>query len=117
MNLYTRIAAVNVCISRSAGVEFDKSVAIAGETIAAVAEVGRAMRPERFAHRAVGVVDGHDIELKLCHWIKRKRIPTFSSQYQSVAALQGAAPRFSLMPAASWANIQPLINGHARRPW
>ena len=34
MNLYTRIAAVNVCISRSAGVDFDKSVAIAGETIA-----------------------------------------------------------------------------------
>lgn len=34
MNLYTRIAAVNVCIARSAGVEFDKAVAIAGETIA-----------------------------------------------------------------------------------
>lgn len=34
MNLYTRIAAVNVCISRTAGVDFDKSVAIAGETIA-----------------------------------------------------------------------------------
>ncbi|MEB3331188.1 MAG: cAMP phosphodiesterase [Synechococcaceae cyanobacterium] len=34
MGLYTRIAAVNVCIARSAGVEFDKAVAIAGETIA-----------------------------------------------------------------------------------
>jgi hypothetical protein len=34
MGLYTRIAAVNVCISRAAGVEFDKAVAIAGETIA-----------------------------------------------------------------------------------
>jgi hypothetical protein len=34
MGLYTRIAAVNVCISRSAGVDFDKSVGIAGETIA-----------------------------------------------------------------------------------
>lgn len=34
MALYTRIAAVNVCISRSAGVEFDKAAAIAGETIA-----------------------------------------------------------------------------------
>jgi len=34
MNLYTRIAAVNVCIARSAGVEFDKAVPIAGETIA-----------------------------------------------------------------------------------
>jgi hypothetical protein len=33
MNLYTRIAAVNVCISRSAGVEFDKAVGIAAETI------------------------------------------------------------------------------------
>jgi len=34
MNLYTRIAAVNVCISRNVGVDFDKSVGIAGETIA-----------------------------------------------------------------------------------
>ncbi|WP_255003849.1 cAMP phosphodiesterase [Cyanobium sp. HWJ4-Hawea] len=34
MNLYTRIAAVNVCIARGAGVEFDKAVGIAGETIA-----------------------------------------------------------------------------------
>lgn len=34
MNLYTRIAAVNVCIARAAGVEFDKAVGIAGETIA-----------------------------------------------------------------------------------
>ena len=33
MELYGRIAAVNVCISRSAGIEFDKAVAIAGETI------------------------------------------------------------------------------------
>lgn len=36
MSLYTRIAAVNVCIARAAGVEFDKAVAIAGETIAQV---------------------------------------------------------------------------------
>jgi hypothetical protein len=34
MGLYTRIAAVNTCISRGAGVEFDKAVGIAGETIA-----------------------------------------------------------------------------------
>ncbi|WP_235299976.1 hypothetical protein [Synechococcus sp. GFB01] len=34
MNLYTRIAAVNVCLARAAGVEFDKAVGIAGETIA-----------------------------------------------------------------------------------
>jgi hypothetical protein len=34
MNLYTRIAAVNACIARSAGVDFDKAVAIAGETVA-----------------------------------------------------------------------------------
>jgi hypothetical protein len=34
MSLYTRIAAVNVCIARSAGVEFDKAAGIAGETIA-----------------------------------------------------------------------------------
>ncbi len=33
MELYGRISAVNVCISRSAGVEFDKAVAIATETI------------------------------------------------------------------------------------
>ena len=31
MNLYTRIAAVNVCIARGAGVPFDKAVGIAGE--------------------------------------------------------------------------------------
>ena len=34
MNLYTRIAAVNVCIARSAGIDFDKAVGVAGETIA-----------------------------------------------------------------------------------
>ena len=34
MNLYTRIAAVNVCIARSAGIDFDKAVGGAGETIA-----------------------------------------------------------------------------------
>jgi hypothetical protein len=33
MALYTRIAAVNTCISRAAGVEFEKAVSIAGETI------------------------------------------------------------------------------------
>jgi len=34
MTLYSGIAAVNVCIARSAGVGFDQAVAIAGETIA-----------------------------------------------------------------------------------
>ena len=34
MNLYTRIAAVNVCIARGAEVPFDKAVGIAGETVA-----------------------------------------------------------------------------------
>lgn len=34
MTLYTRIAAMNACIARAAGVEFDKAVGIAGETIA-----------------------------------------------------------------------------------
>ena len=34
MGLYTRIAAVNVCIARSAGIDFDKAVGVAGETIA-----------------------------------------------------------------------------------
>ena len=36
MALYTRMAGVNVCIARAAGVEFDKAAAIAGETIAQV---------------------------------------------------------------------------------
>ncbi|MEY3767259.1 MAG: hypothetical protein RLZZ11_326 [Cyanobacteriota bacterium] len=36
MSLYTRIGALNVCISRAAGIEFDKAVAVAGETIAQV---------------------------------------------------------------------------------
>ena len=36
MNLYTKIAALNVCISRSADISFDKAVGIAGETIAQV---------------------------------------------------------------------------------
>jgi len=36
MNLYTKIAAVNACIARSAGIDFDKAVGIAGETIAQV---------------------------------------------------------------------------------
>jgi hypothetical protein len=36
MTFYSRIAAVNACIARAAGVEFDKAVAIAGETIAQV---------------------------------------------------------------------------------
>ena len=34
MGLYSSIAAVNVCIARSAGIDFDKAVGIAGETIA-----------------------------------------------------------------------------------
>ena len=34
LTLYSGIAAVNVCIARAAGVEFDTAVAIAGETIA-----------------------------------------------------------------------------------
>lgn len=34
MALYTRIGAVNVCIARSAGIDFDKAVGVAGETIA-----------------------------------------------------------------------------------
>ena len=36
MTFYSRIAAVNACIARAAGVEFDKAVAISGETIAQV---------------------------------------------------------------------------------
>ena len=36
MSLYTRIAALNVCIARTAGVDFDKAVVVAGETIAQV---------------------------------------------------------------------------------
>ena len=34
MTLYSGIAALNVCVARSAGVGFDQAVAIAGETIA-----------------------------------------------------------------------------------
>ena len=34
MSLYTRIAALNVCIARSASIDFDKAVAVAGETLA-----------------------------------------------------------------------------------
>lgn len=34
MGLYTRIGAVNVCIARAAGIDFDKAVGVAGETIA-----------------------------------------------------------------------------------
>jgi hypothetical protein len=34
MTLYSGIAALNVCVARSAGVSFDQAVAIAGETIA-----------------------------------------------------------------------------------
>jgi hypothetical protein len=34
MGLYSRIAAVNACIARAAGIDFDKAVGIAGETIA-----------------------------------------------------------------------------------
>lgn len=33
MDLYTRLAALNLCIARSAGVEFDLAVTIAAETI------------------------------------------------------------------------------------
>jgi len=36
MELYTRVAALNVCISRAAGIDYDKAVAVAGETIAQV---------------------------------------------------------------------------------
>jgi len=36
MTLYTRIAAINVCIARAAKVDFDMAASIAGETIAQV---------------------------------------------------------------------------------
>ena len=36
MSLYTRIGALNVCIARAAGIDFDKAVAVSGETIAQV---------------------------------------------------------------------------------
>lgn len=36
MNFYAKLAALNVCISRAAGVEFKKAVPIAAETIAQV---------------------------------------------------------------------------------
>jgi len=36
MSFYTRMAALNVCIARAAGIEFDKAAAVAGETIAQV---------------------------------------------------------------------------------
>lgn len=36
MSLYTRIAALNVCIARAAEIEFDRAVAVAGETITQV---------------------------------------------------------------------------------
>ena len=38
MTLYTRVAALNVCIARAAAVDFDKAVSIAGETIAQLIE-------------------------------------------------------------------------------
>ena len=36
MSFYTRMAALNVCIARAAGIDFDKAAAVAGETIAQV---------------------------------------------------------------------------------
>lgn len=36
MGFYTKLAAVNTCIARAAGVEFDKAISIAGETVAYV---------------------------------------------------------------------------------
>jgi len=36
MTLYTRIAAINVCVARAAKVDFNTAVSIAGETIAQV---------------------------------------------------------------------------------
>lgn len=36
MNLYTRIAAIQVCLAQAAGVEFQKAVGIAGETLTQV---------------------------------------------------------------------------------
>ena len=39
MGLYSSIAAVNVCIARDAGIDFDKAVGIAGETIAQLIQV------------------------------------------------------------------------------
>ena len=39
MGIYSSIAAVNVCIARDAGIDFDKAVGIAGETIAQLIQV------------------------------------------------------------------------------
>ena len=62
MSLYTRIGALNVCIARAAGIEFDKAVAVAGETIAqviqgqhdgAIAQVGPSRSRLRSCARAL----------------------------------------------------------------
>lgn len=55
MSLYTRIGALNVCISRSAGVEFDKSVAIAGETVARVIEGQHQSQIQQVGNKALTI--------------------------------------------------------------
>ena len=55
MALYTRLAALNVCIARAGGVEFDKAVAIAGETIAQVIQGQHQGRISQVSDRPLSV--------------------------------------------------------------
>jgi hypothetical protein len=55
MALYTRMAALNVCIARAGGVEFDKAVAIAGETIAQVIQGQHQGRISQVSDRPLSV--------------------------------------------------------------
>ena len=55
MSLYTRMAALNVCIARAGGVDFDKAVAIAGETIAQVIQGQHQSRISQVSDRPLSV--------------------------------------------------------------
>ena len=55
MSLYARMAALNVCIARAAGVDFDKAVAIAGETTAQVIQGQHQSRISQVSDRPLSV--------------------------------------------------------------
>ncbi|MEB3183232.1 MAG: cAMP phosphodiesterase [Cyanobacteriota bacterium] len=55
MGLYTRIAAVNVCIARSAGIDFDKAVGVAGETIAQLIQGQRQGMIQQVGSKALSI--------------------------------------------------------------
>ena len=97
MALYTRLAALNVCIARAGGVEFDKAVAIAGETIAQVIQGQHQGRISQVSDRPLSVEELRKGSINSAvigaYEICPKQVPPdVAKKVQEALAKQGQAP-------------------------